>query len=46
MTDIRDYLEKHVAKAVATGLRRRGIDVLTVREARTRGDEDPDQLRL
>ena len=32
--------------AVAKGLRRRGIDVLTVPEARTTGDEDPDQLAL
>ena len=34
------YLDEHIPKAVADGLRRRGIDVLTVQEARRVGDPD------
>ncbi len=34
------YLDEHVPKAVAEGLRRRGIDVLTVQEARRVGNPD------
>ncbi len=34
------YLDEHIPKAVAEGLRRRGIDVLTVQEARRVGDPD------
>ena len=33
MSEIRYYADEHVAKAVASGLRLRGIDVLTVGEA-------------
>lgn len=46
VAEVRYYLDEHVAAAVAKGLRRRGVDVLTVPEARTRGDEDADQLAL
>jgi predicted nuclease of predicted toxin-antitoxin system len=46
VAEVRYYFDEHVASSVAKGLRRRGIDVLTVPEARTRGDEDPDQLAL
>ena len=38
------YLDEHIPKAVAEGLRRRGIDVLTVREAERLGDPDRKQL--
>jgi hypothetical protein len=34
------YLDEHVARAVALGLRRRGIDVLTVQEAGSAGESD------
>jgi predicted nuclease of predicted toxin-antitoxin system len=44
--EVRYYFDEHVASAVAKGLRRRGIDVLTVPETRTMGGEDPDQLAL
>ena len=33
MAAIRYYLDEHIAKAVAKGLRRRGIDVQTLTEA-------------
>ena len=46
MAEVRFYLDEHVARSVAKGLRRRGIDVLTVPEARTLGDDDPEQLAL
>ena len=36
--------DEHIPKAVAEGLRRRGIDVLTVREAERLGDPDRKQL--
>jgi Domain of unknown function (DUF5615) len=32
-TRIRFYADEHIAKAVARGLRRRGVDVLTAQEA-------------
>ena len=38
------YFDEHIPKAVAEGLRRRGIDVLTVREAERVGDPDRKQL--
>ena len=41
---IRFYLDEHVPKAVAKGLRRRGIDVTTVVEAALRGATDEDHL--
>ena len=41
---IRFYLDEHVAKAVAGGLRRRGIDVLTVHEAGLLSEPDETHL--
>lgn len=38
------YLDEHIPKAVAEGLRRRGIDVLTVQEAGRVGDPDRKHL--
>jgi len=43
---IRFYLDEHVARAVALGLRRRGIDVLTVQEAGLTGESDLSHLAL
>ena len=40
MSDIRYYADEHVAKAVVTGLRLRGIDALTVSEAGLLGADD------
>jgi len=40
MAAVRYYLDEHVAEAVATGLRNRGIDVLTLREAGMLGASD------
>ena len=40
------YLDEHVARAVAFGLRRRGIDVLTVQEAGLAGESDRSHLTL
>lgn len=44
MEQIRFYLDEHIPSAVAGGLRRRGIDVLTVQEAGRSGLPDPEQL--
>ena len=41
---IRYLIDEHVAKAVATGLRKRGIDVLTIAESGLLGAEDEDLL--
>ncbi len=41
---IRFYLDEHVPRAVAQGLRRRGGDVETVQEAGLRGVADDEQL--
>ena len=38
------YLDEHIPKAVAEGLRRRGIDVLTIQDAGRVGDPDRKQL--
>ena len=38
------YLDEHIPKAVVEGLRRHGIDVLTVRDAGRVGDPDRKQL--
>lgn len=43
---IRFYLDEHVPKAVARGLRRRGVDVLTVSEAAMLGASDEEHLDL
>ena len=40
------YLDEHVPQAVASGLRRRGVDVVTVPEAGTLGAEDEVHLAL
>lgn len=40
MAAVRYYLDEHVAGAVATGLRNRGIDVLTLSEAGMLGASD------
>lgn len=41
---VRYLVDEHVPKAVATGLRKRGIDVVTVAEAGQLGAEDEDLL--
>ena len=41
---VRFYLDEHTDPAVADGVRRLGIDVLTAGEAGRLGYEDPDQL--
>ena len=38
------YLDEHIPKGVVEGLRRRGVDVLTVQEADRLGDSDEKQL--
>jgi hypothetical protein len=41
---VRYFLDEHIDPAVATGLRRVGIDILTVNEAGRRGFDDDEQL--
>jgi hypothetical protein len=41
---IRFHLDEHVSPAVATGLRRRGIDVTTAQEAGLGGADDSEHL--
>ncbi len=43
---IRFYTDEHVPKAVVGGLRRRGVDVLTVPEAGMMGASDEEHLAL
>ena len=43
---IRYYTDEHVARAVARGLKRRGVDVLTVPEAAMLGATDEEHLRF
>ena len=38
------YLDEHIPKGVVEGLRRHGVDVLTVQEADRSGDSDEKQL--
>ena len=45
MARIRFYTDEQVARAVVGGLRRRGVDVLTVPEAGTLGVSDAEQLQ-
>ena len=45
MARIRFYTDEQVARAVVRGLRRRGVDVLTVPEAGTLGASDAEQLQ-
>ncbi len=44
MEQIRFYLDEHIPNAIAQGLRRRGVDVLTVQEAGRAGLPDSAQL--
>jgi uncharacterized protein with PIN domain len=44
MAAVRYYLDEHIAEAVATGLRTRGIDVRTLSEAKMLGAADADHL--
>ena len=41
---VRFFFDQHIDPAVAAGLRRRGIDVLTAQEAGRCGIDDPEQL--
>jgi hypothetical protein len=43
-TPIRYFTDEHVAKAIASGLQKRGIDVLTIAEAGLLGTKDEDLL--
>ena len=45
MARIRFFTDEQVSKAVVMGIRRRGVDVLTVPEAGTLGASDAEQLR-
>ena len=44
MEQIKFYLDEHIPSVVAEGLRRRGVDVLTVQEAGRSSLSDPEQL--
>ena len=44
MEQIEFYLDEHIHSAVAEGLRRRGVHVLTVQEAERAGLSDREQL--
>lgn len=46
MATVRFYLDEHVPKAVAMGLRSRGTDVITVADAGMLGASDEDHLSL
>jgi predicted nuclease of predicted toxin-antitoxin system len=41
---IKFYLDEHVSKAVTEGLRRRGVDVVTVQELDLQAEEDVQHL--
>ncbi len=43
---VKFYLDEHVNPAVATGLRRRDVDVLTTQEADMLGASDEEHLAL
>lgn len=43
---VKYYLDEHVHPAVADGLRRRGIDVLTTKEAKLLGATDETLIRF
>ena len=46
MTDrIKFYMDEHVAKSVTEGLRRRGVDVVTVQELGLQAAEDQQHLQ-
>jgi hypothetical protein len=44
MEQISFYLDEHIHRAVADGLRHRGVNVLTVQEAGKSGVSDPEQV--
>ena len=44
MSSVRYYVDEHVGSAIVHGLRRRGVDVMTVAEAGMRGRSDEAQL--
>ena len=44
MASVRYYLDEHIAEAVAKGLRRRGVDVLTLTEAEMLGASDEEHF--
>jgi len=44
MVRVRYYLDEHIAEAVAKGLRRRGVDVLTLTEAGMLGASDEEHF--
>jgi hypothetical protein len=44
MEQIKFYLDEHIPAAIAEGLKRRGVDVLTVQEAARAGLPDSKQL--
>ena len=46
MSSVRYYVDEHVGSAIVRGLRRRGVDVITVTEAGMRGRTDEAQLAL
>jgi predicted nuclease of predicted toxin-antitoxin system len=43
---IKFYTDEHIAIAIAKGLRRRGINVITTQEAGMIGASDPEQLEF
>lgn len=43
---VRYFTDEHVGEAVANGLRKRGVDVLTIAEAGMLGAEDEDLLEF
>ena len=45
-SEIRFFLDEHVPSAVAAGLKRRGVDVLTVQESDRCGFGDAEQLQF
>jgi len=44
LSSVRYYVDEHVATSIVHGLRRRGVDVMTVTEAGMRGRNDKAQL--
>lgn len=46
MGEIRLYTDEHVSRAVVSGLRQRGVDILSVPEAEMRGADDEAHLAL
>ena len=44
MSSVRYYVDEHVGSVIVLGLRRRGVDVMTVTEAGMRGSNDEAQL--